>query len=110
MLITSVLMFAVFSSIMNFVSAVKVECFGGDKIDQYLCVTTKDDGTIEVQECIRNQEGLSECTTLNPKPTPPGIEQSLQDPIKEESTSNPNDPKDLGGMKSDKGITKSPLE
>lgn len=111
MLITSVLMLAIFSSIMNFVSAVKgVECFGGSKIDHYFCVLTNDDGTIIVSECIRNEEGLSECTQLNSKPTPSGIEQSIQDTVKEEAQTNTNDPKDLGGMRSDKGTTKSPIE
>lgn len=97
------------SSITNFVSAVKVECFGGDKIDHYICVTTKDDGTIDVRECIRNEEGRSECTTLNSKPTPPGIEQSIQNGVIEESQTNTNNPKDLGEIKSDKGITKGPI-
>lgn len=101
---------AIYSPIMNFVSAIKVECFGGAKIDHYFCVTTKDDGTISVDECIRNKEGISECTTLNPKPTPPGIEQSIQNGLKEETQTNTNDSKDLSGMKSDKGIIKSPIE
>jgi hypothetical protein len=95
---------------MNFVSAVKYECFGGDKVDHYYCVLTRDDGTISVDECIRNNDGISECTTLNPKPTLPGIEQAIQDTVKEETQTNTNDSKDLGGMKSDKGITKGPIE
>ena len=106
----SILTMAIFSSIMNFVSAIKVECFGGSSVDHYFCVTTRDDGTIIVSDCIRNEEGLSECTTLNSKPTPPGIEQAIQDTVKEETQTNTNDSKDLGGMKSDKGIMKSPLD
>jgi hypothetical protein len=101
---------AIYSPITNFVSAVKYECFGGDKVDHYYCVLTRDDGTISVDECIRNEEGISECTTLNPKPTPPGIEQAIQDTVKEETQTNTNDSKDLGGMRTDKGITKSPLD
>jgi hypothetical protein len=108
--IASGLLMAIYGSSLNFVSAVKVECFGGAKLDQYLCVTTKDDGTIEVQECIRNEEGISECTTLNPKPTPPGIEQSIQNGVKEETQANTNDTKDLGGMKTDKGTSMSPVK
>ena len=106
----SLLVMAIFSSITNFVSALKVECFGGSKIDHYFCVLTNDDGPIIVSDCIRNEEGISECTSLNPKPTPPGIEQSLQNTVKEETQTNTDDSKDIGGMKTDKGITKSPLD
>lgn len=107
----SLLVMAIYSHTINFLSAVKgVECFGGSKIDHYFCVLTNDDGTIIVSECIRNEEGLSECTPLNSKPTPPGIEQSIQNTVKEETQTNTNDSKDIGGMKIDKGITKSPLD
>lgn len=105
----SILTMAIYSPVMNFVSAIKVECFGGSSVDHYICVTTRDDGTIKVQDCIRNEEGLSECTTLNSKPTPPEIEQSTQDTVKEETQTNTNDSKDIGGMKTDKGITKNPI-
>lgn len=40
----------------------------------------------------------------------PGFQQLIDNTVKEETQSNSNDPKDLGGMKSDKGITKSPIE
>jgi hypothetical protein len=106
----TLLVMAMYSSITNFVSAATtVECFGGSSVDHYICVTTRDDGTIKVQDCIRNKEGISECTTLNPKPTPPGIEQSTQNTVKEDTQTNTNDSKDLGGMQTDKGITKSPI-
>lgn len=44
------------------------------------------------------------------KVTPHGIDQIIHNTINEVGTSNPNVPKDLDGMKSDKGITKSPIE
>ena len=42
--------------------------------------------------------------------TPPGLDQIIQDTVKEETQTNTNDSKDLGGMQTDKGITKSPVE
>ena len=42
--------------------------------------------------------------------TPPRVEQLIENTVNELAPTNPNDSKDLGGMKTDKGITKSPIE
>lgn len=41
---------------------------------------------------------------------PTGIDQAIENTIQELVPSDPNDSNDLGGMKTDKGITKSPIE
>jgi len=104
----SILTMAIFSSITNFVSAVTT-CEDYSVLGGSICVTFDDDKTT-VQYCSKDKDGIWSCIKLNPKPTPPGIEQAIQDTVKEEAQTNTNDSKDLGGMKSDKGIMKSPLD
>lgn len=41
---------------------------------------------------------------------PTELKDAIYNAINEVDPSNPNDSKDLGGMKTDKGITKSPIE
>jgi len=74
-----------------------------------ICILHTDDKDI-VQYCYKDKNGIGNCEILNSKPTPPGIEQAIQDNVKDETQTNTNDSKDLGGMKTDKGITKSPLD
>jgi hypothetical protein len=107
----SLLVMAIFSSITNFVSAeTTTECYGGLNDGVYLCVHNRD-GEISIMMCT--DKGGSDgwnCEMLRPKAIPAGIDQAIANTINEVGPSNPNDSKDLGGMQTDKGITKSPIE
>ena len=108
----SSLTMAIFSSSSNLVSAA-IECFGQGSLDHYFCTATVGEGPDAESftiECSKDNNGQWSCTPLNRKATPPGIEQVIQDSINEVGPSNTNDPKDLGGIKSDKPITKNPVE
>jgi hypothetical protein len=59
---------------------------------------------------LKDKDGRWDCHGITKKATPPGIDQLIQNTINEVGLSTTNDPKDLGGIKSDKGITKSPIE
>ena len=105
---------AVYSSSTNFVSAAS-ECFGeGSGLDHLFCIGTKTQSNGEVHtwvyECVRDKDGHWDCHSITKKATPPGVDQIIQNTIQEVGPSNPNDSKDLGGMQTDKGITKSPIE
>lgn len=104
---------AIFSPIMNFVSAeVTSECFGAGSAGTYYCVNTFTGGDTTktwITECSKDKTGTWDCQ-LGPKPKPPGIDQAIQNTINEVGPSNPNNSKDLGGMQTDKGIAKSPIE
>ena len=63
-----------------------------------------------ITECSQDKDGNWDCHALGPKPKPPGIDQAIANTVNEVGPSNPNDSKDLGGMQTDKGITKSPIE
>ena len=110
----SLLIMAIFSSIMNFVSAeVTSECFGRTGATTYYCVSTFTGGGTTltwITECSQDKDGNWDCHALGPKPKPPGIDQAIANTVNEVGPSNPNDSKDLGGMQTDKGITKSPIE
>jgi hypothetical protein len=109
----SILTMAIFSSIMNFVSAAVptgTSCEEVPVVGGWFCTTTFDDGTVSKQYCYKDKDGIGICQVLKSKPIPPEIEQAIQNSIQEVAPTNPNDSKDLGGMKSDKGITKSPIE
>ena len=99
----SLLVIAILSSIPNFVSAYSYECFGRE-LDHYFCVVTHDDGSTFVFECVN-----SNCHPINKVTVTPGLKAEIDATVKELGPSNPNDSKDLGGMKTDKGITKSPI-
>jgi len=107
----SLLVMAIYSPIMNFVSAATSECFGFGQAIYYCVATAKlpngEDYTI-LLEC--NTEKVSCEKVERVQVTPPGLDQIIQNTINEVGPSNPNDSKDLGGMKTDKGITKSPVE
>ena len=107
----SLLVMAIYSPIMNFVSAATSECFGFGQAIYYCVATAKlpngEDYTI-LLEC--NTEKVSCEKVERVQVTPPGLDQIIQDTVNEVGPSNPNDSKDLGGMKTDKGITKSPIE
>ena len=99
------LVIAIYGSSSNSVSGAS-ECFGEGSLDHVFCVTTLGEppNTVShVFECVKDKDGRWDCHGITKKATPPGI-------VNEGGPSNPNDPKDLGEIKSDKGITKSPIE
>lgn len=104
---------ALYSPIINFVSAeVTSECFGEGSATTYYCVSTFTGGGTSltwITECSKDKTGTWDCQNLPLKPKPPGIDQAIANTINEVGPSNPNDSKDIGEMKSDKGITKSPI-
>ena len=104
----SILTMAMYSPIMNFVSAAKYQCYEFGVLGGSICIANDDPK--DVQYCYKDKNGIGNCEKLNSKPVPPGIEQLLENTVKEETQTSTNDSKDLGGMKSDKGITKSPLD
>ena len=104
----SLLVMAMYSPIINFVSAAKYQCYEFGVLGGSICIANDDPK--DVQYCYKDKNGIGNCEKLNSKPTPPGIEQLLENTVKEETQTNTNDPKDLGGMQTDKGITKSPIE
>ena len=110
---TSVLTLAtIYGSSLNFVSAA-TECFGRG-LDHYFCIVSGTYFTGEnymyVMECSKDANGHFDCKTLTKNVPPSGIEQSIQDTVREEAQSNTNDSKDIGGMKSDRGLTKGPIQ
>ena len=108
---TSILTLATFySPSSNFVSATS-ECFGEGSLDHVFCFAMLGEPPqIHVFECVRDADGKWDCHGITKKATPPGIDQVIENTIQEVGPSNPNDSKDLGGMKSDKGLTKSPIQ
>lgn len=106
------LVIAIYGSSSNSVSAAS-ECFGEGSLDHVFCVTTlgqPPNTQTHVFECLKDKDGRWDCHGITKKATPPGIDQLIQNTINEVGPSTTNDPKDLGGIKSDKGITKSPIE
>jgi hypothetical protein len=105
----SLLTMAIFSSITNYVSAAS-ECFGRG-LDTYFCIATEKhangEGYTILLECSYHK---GTCEKVEKVVTPPGVEQLIENTVNDLAPTNPNDSKDLGGMKTDKGITKSPIE
>lgn len=61
--------------------------------------------------CTKDKDGNQQCEALKPTVPTPAIEQAIANTVKQVApSSNPSDSKDLGGMQSDKGITKSPID
>jgi hypothetical protein len=90
--IASVLTMALYSSSINFVSAAR-ECFGlGTSLTTIFCVSTGkysngEEYTI-VTECSEDENGHWNCETVNKVNVPPGIDQSIDNAIKEYTQSN----------------------
>ena len=107
----SLLIMAIYSPIMNFVSAATSECFGRGQAIYYCVATAKlpngEDYTI-LLECDSEKVSCEKVERV--QVTPPGLDQIIQNTINEVGPSNPYDSKDLGGIKTGKGITKSPIE
>jgi hypothetical protein len=106
-------MIAIFSSNTNFVSAAS-ECFG-QGLDHQFCVgtITLSNGEVHswVYECVKDNTGTWDCHDLTKTNVmPPGLKAEIDATVRAEEQSNTNDPRDLGGIKSDKGMTKSPIE
>lgn len=116
-IIASILTMAIFSSITNFVSASTTECFGTGASPARFCTTTwsKQNGdpidAIDNFLCTKDKDGHWQCEAVKPTVTTPDIKQAIGNTVKELApSSNPNDSKNLGGMQSDQGITKSPIK
>ena len=103
----SLLVMAMYNPIMNFVSAAKYQCFSSAILGGSICQAIDDPK--DVLYCYKDKNDIGSCEKLKSIPTPPEIEQAIQDTVKEETQTNTNDSKDLGGMKTDKGITKNPI-
>jgi hypothetical protein len=109
-ILSSFLTMPIFSSTTNFVSAAS-ECFGEGSLDHVFCFSMiGEPPQIHVFECVRNAEGNWDCHGVTKKATPPGVDQIIQNTFQEVGPSSPNDSNDLGGMKTDKGITKGPIK
>jgi hypothetical protein len=107
----SILSIAIYSTTINFVSA-STECFGdANSLGSVICVGYRDDGTIlQVFECTVTQNPYHvDCHSINKVTVTPGLKNEIDATVKELGPSNPNDSKDIGGMKSNNGATKSPL-
>jgi hypothetical protein len=108
-LMASILTMVIYSSSIKSVLAYSYECFGRE-LDQYICVHTNDDGSIAVFECVTTHNPSSvDCHAINKADVTPGLKAEIDANVQELGPGNPNDSKDIGGMKSDKGVTKSPL-
>lgn len=103
---------ALYNPITNFVSAAR-ECFGNSSQGYVICSNTGTYSNGEAYnilvECSRDKDGHWNCNALNKTAPPSGIDQEIANTVNELAPTNSNDPKDLGGMQTDKGITKSPL-
>ena len=105
----SILSIAIYNTSINFSSASFYECFGRE-LDQYICVSTSEDGSVSVLECVATHNPASVyCHAINKVNVTPGLKAEIDANVIELGPSNPNDSKDIGGMKTDKGITKSPI-
>ena len=111
----SLLTMAIFSSSSNFIYAVAPEVTSYNCLDsQKLCAVWFADGSSMLCE-YNDSTKKWDCRFITSPPKtgsdlPTELKDAIQNAINEVGPSNSNDPKDLGGMKTDKGITKSPIE
>lgn len=107
--ISSFLTISLLGTSINFVSASSYECFGSS-LDQYICVGKNDvDGSIFVFECVVSHNPYNvDCHNVQKTDVPSGIKADIDASIQEVGPSSPNDSKNLGGIKTDKGTTMSP--
>ena len=101
--IASILTMAVYSST-NFALAAS-ECFG-EGLDHFLCIgtTTLSNGEVStwVYECVKDKDGHWDCHSITKTNViPPGLKNEIDATVRGEEQSNPNDSKDLGGLKND---------
>jgi hypothetical protein len=111
----SLLTMTIFSSSSNFISAAAPEVtkYNCDS-SQKLCGVWFADGSTMLCE-YNDSTKKWDCRFITSPPKtgsdmPTELKDAIDNAINEVGPSNSNDPKDLGGMKSDKGITKSPIE
>ena len=116
-IIASILTMAIFSSITNFGSASTTECFGSAKDPARFCAITysiKEGDYIDATAyvlCTTDKDGHAQCEIVKPTVPTPEIKQAIGNAVKELApSSNTSDSKNLGGMQSDQGITKSPIK
>ena len=111
----SLLTMAIFSSSSNFIYAVAPEVTSYNCLDsQKLCAVWFADGSsmlCEYNDSTKNWD----CKFITSPPKtgsdmPTELKDAIGNAMNEVGPSNSNDPKDLGGLKTDKGITKSPIE
>ena len=111
----SLLIMAIFSSSSNFISAVAPEVTKYNCLDsQKICAVWFADGSSMLCE-YNDSTKKWDCKFITSPPKtgsdlPTELKDAIQNAINEVGPSNSNDPKDLGGMQTDKGITKSPIE
>ena len=111
----SLLTMAIFSSSSNFIYAVAPEVTSYNCLDsQKLCAVWFADGSSMLCE-YNDSTKKWDCKFITSPPKtgsdlPTELKDAIQNAINEVGPSNSNDPKDLGGLKTDKGITKSPIE
>lgn len=111
----SLLTMVIFSSSSNFISAVAPEVTKYNCLDsQKLCAVWFADGSSMLCE-YNDSTKKWDCKFITSPPKtgsniPTELKDAIDNAINEVGPSNSNDPKDLGGMKSDKGITKNPIE
>ena len=111
----SLLTMAIFSSSSNFISAAAPE------VTKYFCSESQKtcavwfvDGSTMLCE-YNDSTKKWDCKFITSPPKtgsdmPTELKDAINNAINEVGPSNPNDSKDLGGMQTDKGITKSPIE
>jgi len=111
----SLLTMAIFSSSSNFIYAVAPEVTSYNCLDsQKLCAVWFADGSSMLCE-YNDSTKKWDCKFITSPPKtgsdmPTELKGAIDNAINEVGPSNSNDPKDLGGLKTDKGITKSPIE
>ena len=111
----SLLTMVIFSSSSNFISAVAPEVTKYNCLDsQKLCAVWFADGSSMLCE-YNDSTKKWDCKFITSPPKtgsniPTELKDAIDNAINEVGPSNSNDPKDLGGMKSDKGVTKNPIE
>lgn len=111
----SLLTMTIFNSSSNFISAAAPEVtkYNCDS-SQKLCGVWFADGSTMLCE-YNDSTKKWDCRFITSPPKtgsdmPTELKDAIDNAINGVGPSNSNDPKDLGGMKSDKGITKSPIE
>ena len=111
----SLLTMAIFSSSSNFISAAAPEVtkYNCDSSQKLSAVWFADGSTMLCEYNDSTKKWDCRFITSPPKTgsdIPTELKGAIDNAVKEETLSDTNDTKDIGGMKSDKGITKSPIE
>lgn len=114
LVIASLLFIMAFSLSSNFISAAAPEVTKYNCLDsQKICAVWFADGSTMLCE-YNDSTKKWDCKFITSPPKtgsdmPTELKGAIDNAINEVGPSNPNDSKDLGGMQTDKGITKSPI-